>query len=128
LFVKKLPEVLIAAFTKTMDGVSVDSDLRADYMKWLRFYLDFCFKYRHPPRDPESLTPFLQKLASKHQSEAQQKEAAASIMLYYQTMKNWSVTHLESVSKGEDAWDAVFPKLKEEIRTGAGSVLGIGFC
>jgi hypothetical protein len=101
--VKKLPDILVAAFTKTMDDVSVDSNLRADYTKWLRFYLDLCFKYRHPPRDADSVTPFLQKRASKHQSETQQKEAASSIMLYYQTMKNWSVIHPESATKAEDA-------------------------
>jgi hypothetical protein len=54
LFLKKLPDILLAAFTKTMDDVSVDSNLRANCRKWLRFYLDLCFKYRRPPQDPES--------------------------------------------------------------------------
>jgi len=35
-----------------------------DYRKWLRFYLDFCAKCEHPPRDHDSLQPFLVKLAS----------------------------------------------------------------
>ena len=36
---------------------------RLNYVKWLRFYLDFFAKYLPLPRDPGSLEPFLQKLA-----------------------------------------------------------------
>jgi len=54
-----------------------------DYLKWLRFYLDFCMKYRHPPRDRESLEPFLGKLTRKRQSLERQKQTAASVGLYY---------------------------------------------
>ncbi len=57
---KNLPVVLIAAFTKSLELASVDQRLRSDYMKWLRYSLDFCFKYQHPPRDPDSLMPFMQ--------------------------------------------------------------------
>ena len=35
--------------------------VRADYLKWLRFYLDFCANYRHSPRDRDSLAPFQRK-------------------------------------------------------------------
>jgi len=48
----------------------------------LRFYLDFCAKYEHPPRDHDSLQPFLVKLASKRQSAAQREQAAASVGLF----------------------------------------------
>jgi hypothetical protein len=48
-------------------------------LKWLRYYLDFCEKYRQLAGDPDSLTPFLHKLASKSQSREQQAEAAERI-------------------------------------------------
>ena len=73
-----------------MTAHSVPQDQRADYLKWLRFYLDFCLKYHHAPRDEESLSPFLQKLASKSQSPELQKQAAASVALYYDLMKTWT--------------------------------------
>lgn len=115
---KNLPVVLIAAFTKSLELASVDQRLRSDYMKWLRYYLDFCFKYQHPPRDPDSLMPFMQKLASKNQTGVQQEQAAASVKLYYQTMKNWDQPHGGAGSSVAvpDPWEDLFTRLKEEIR------------
>jgi hypothetical protein len=54
-----------------------------DCLKWLRFYLDFCAKYRHPAEDRERVEPFLQKLAEKGQSPDSQKRAAASVPMYH---------------------------------------------
>jgi hypothetical protein len=54
---------------------------RPDYHKWIRFYLDFCHKYGHPPRSPTSLGPFLNKLAAKNQSAEQRHQAAPAIRL-----------------------------------------------
>jgi integron integrase len=53
-----------------------------DYVKWLRYYLDFCDKYRHEVLDRESVQAFLLKLASKNQSAEQQAQAARSVRLY----------------------------------------------
>ena len=55
-----------------------------NYLKWLRYYLDYCERYEHPPEDREGLMPFLQKLALKSQSRERQEEAAASLELMYQ--------------------------------------------
>ena len=70
---KKLPEVLQTAFRRRFQEEGIAQAELADYLKWLRFYLDFCQKYRHPPRDGDSLEPFLQKMASKRQSIDRQK-------------------------------------------------------
>jgi hypothetical protein len=53
-----------------------------DYVKWLRYYLDFCAKYRHETLDRDSLQAFLLKLASKNQSAGQQAQAARSVRFY----------------------------------------------
>ncbi|HPD18002.1 MAG TPA: integron integrase [Planctomycetota bacterium] len=53
-----------------------------DYVKWLRYYLDFCDKYRRETLDRDSLQAFLLKLASKNQSAEQQAQAARSVRLY----------------------------------------------
>jgi hypothetical protein len=42
----------------------VPAPQRPNYQKWVRFYLDFCRKYGHPPRSPTSLGPFLSKLVT----------------------------------------------------------------
>ena len=86
---KRVSPALQMAFERCLATASVPKARTCDYLKWLRFYLDFCAKYRHPPRDPDSLDPFLQKLASKNQSKARQEEAAQSITLFYGLMQTW---------------------------------------
>ena len=53
-----------------------------EYRKWLRYYLDFCHKYSHPYASVESLPPFLEKLASKNQTEPQRRQAGTAVRLY----------------------------------------------
>lgn len=115
---KPIPSVLLPHFLEALNGASVSDDELADYQKWLRYYLDFCFKYRHPPRDRESLDEFLQKLASKNQSRALQEQAARSIAIYYDVVKDWPLGKGPGnlAEAPEDAWSDVYRKLKEEIR------------
>ena len=73
-----------------MEAEGVPAGQRAEYLKWLRYYLDFCSKHAHPPRDRDSLEPFLQNLAEKRQSAEQHRQAASSVGLYYELMKRWA--------------------------------------
>jgi hypothetical protein len=66
------------AFDRRMERVGVPAGQRTDDRKWVRFYLDFCQKYGHPPRAMTSLDPFLAKLESKRQAPAQRAQAAAA--------------------------------------------------
>lgn len=70
------------AFLAKVRGREVGVGEVWDYVKWLRYYLDFCGKYRHEALDRESLQTFLHKLASKNQSAEQQDQAARSVSLY----------------------------------------------
>jgi integron integrase len=115
---KQIAKQLQTAFQKAMTAHSVPPDRRADYLKWLRFYLDFCLKYHHAPRDEESLSPFLQKLTQKRQTPELQKQAAASVAMYHDLMKTWS-REPEANAEVEAArapWDACYTRLKEEVR------------
>ena len=46
------------------------------YKKWLRYYPDFCHKYRHPPSEQQSLVLFTDKLRQKTQKEFQVRQAS----------------------------------------------------
>ena len=50
----------------------LSSDEILSYLKWLRYYLDFCTKYNHPKSAPESLNIFITKLIQKNQTETNQ--------------------------------------------------------
>ena len=53
------------------------------YLKWLRFYLDFCQKYSYQPEDPLSLSKFIEKLKTKQQSDLNCRQAEHAVSLYY---------------------------------------------
>ena len=115
---RQIAKPLQDAVLKALRERSVPPAQHPDYLKWLRFYLDFCLKYRHAPRDSDSLPPFLQKLTAKDQSLERQQQAAASIALYYELMRTWSSAP-EANPRAEAArapWDECYRRLKEEVR------------
>ena len=114
---KVIAKELETVFLRKMTERDVPSGQRNDYLKWLRFYLDFCMKYEFQPRDKDSLESFLQKLSEKRQSPERQKQASSSIMIYYDLMKTWAVTP-ESDKTAEimrAPWNDCYQKLKDEI-------------
>ena len=83
-----LPADLTQKFNDFLVGKSFPDESKACYLKWLRFYWDFCKKYHYDPYCSESLSCFLRKLVEKRQSEQQQKQATHSITLFYRMQYN----------------------------------------
>ena len=94
---KRVSPALQMAFERRLATASVPKTKTSDFLKWLRFYLDYCAKYRLPPRDSDSLAPFLHKLASKNQSKARQEEAAQSVKIFYELMQTWGTENAKPV-------------------------------
>ena len=67
------------AYERRLERAQVLEPHRPDYHRWMRFYLDFCRKYEHPPRAPTSVGPFLSKLAAKNQSVEQRHQTGSAI-------------------------------------------------
>ncbi len=67
---------------------TVKKENQVAYVKWIRFYLDFCQKYRFTPYEKSSFSHFSQKLHEKGQPVAAIEEAYQAIMLllpFYQS-------------------------------------------
>lgn len=79
---KPLDQAIRDAFLEGIRRRGVAAGEVWDYVKWLRYYLDFCEKYRREALDRESLQAFLLKLASRNQSTGQQNQAARSVRLF----------------------------------------------
>jgi len=77
----QLSNETLVAFDRRMEKAGVADGDREDYRKWVRFYLDFCQKYGHPPRSITSLDPFLTKLASKSQPLDRRQQASDAVRL-----------------------------------------------
>jgi hypothetical protein len=73
---------LQAQFEERLRNRAIPKERHWLYRKWLRYYLDFCRKYRFPAGEKETLSPFLRKLEEKRQTKAQLEQAEDSITLY----------------------------------------------
>ena len=62
-------------------GIS-DNDLN-HYLKWLRYFLDFCEKYKVTGDDAERLQLYLSKLQQKGQSETKRQQAEQAVSCYF---------------------------------------------
>src|SRR3990172_9939367 len=82
-----IPTALQSKYDEQLQIRAVPIAMHELYKKWLLYYLDFCRKYKFPPRQEKSLPPFLKKLQDKQQSKMQQEQAAAAITLYYDILR-----------------------------------------
>ena len=70
---------LRSAYEEKMHDGKIAREVQHRYLKWLRYYLDFCSKYGHPPGKTASLPIFIEKLQEKKQAQFQQEEAKQAI-------------------------------------------------
>ena len=78
----QISQEIYSHFNLLMANRNVPPAKRDNYKKWLRYYLDFCKKYRFDESKNESLSPFINKLQEKHQSTDQQDQASHAVNLY----------------------------------------------
>ncbi|RQV95770.1 integron integrase, partial [bacterium] len=121
---KPVPENIAQIFYHRMEVAHIPDEDRRNYMKWLRFYLDFCDKYKHSPTHPDSSNAFMKKLTEKGQTPAKQRQAAQSIKVYLDIIKrkqtgqeSLPVDPLNSAAGSEkNGWVEVFDTLRDTIR------------
>lgn len=65
----------------------------ADYLKWLRYFLDFCEKYHVAGDESQRGTLFIDKLRSKRQSEEKRNQAEQAVSLYFEMIKGVAASH-----------------------------------
>jgi integron integrase len=82
-----VPLPILTKFNAILEKQAVPSTLRADYKKWLRYFLDFCNKYSVPETRPDQVRLFINKLWEKKQTPAQQKQAAHAVSLYFEVQR-----------------------------------------
>lgn len=82
-----VPSALLASFELRLGVVNIPESARSHYLKWLRFYFDYCDKYQVVPVVEESFAPFLAKLQDKQVSVWQQKQATHAVSLYYKLLR-----------------------------------------
>ncbi len=91
-----IPNDILEPFNALMEERSVPHSLRADYRKWLMYYLDFRMKYPPPDSRSEQVRLFIEKLRSKNQSQDKLEQAADALSLFFamQPRKNRAAASL----------------------------------
>ncbi len=77
----------------------MDRDI-ADYLKWLRYFFDFCEKYKVTGDEEERSCQFIEKLIKKGQSEDKRQQALHALILYFTMLKGGKVNsqHADSTA------------------------------
>jgi hypothetical protein len=83
---------VLSAFKAILARNGIPITLEPYYLKWLKYYLDFCEKYRHVYENPSSLPLFLDKLRQKGQSAPNIHQAEQAIRFYYNLTRQPSST------------------------------------
>lgn len=88
----KIESELLKKYIFELKRRSISEHKHPYYLKWLRFFLDYCHKYRLETHHEHSLPTFIEKLKSKKQAPFQLQQARESVEIYYHLIPNTAHT------------------------------------
>ena len=122
---KQIPHTILGRYRAQLAQKQIPQNSQPYYLKWLRYYLDFCRKYNFKESEKKSLPHFINKLNEKKQSVQQQNQAfdAVSIIFELEPVKNVKETDLYYEKKPQltnSSWVSVYNDLKFESEASTG--------
>jgi hypothetical protein len=126
-----IPSQLKNGYARLLTQRNIPSHSHNHYLRWLRFYLDFCNKYHHDTAHHCSATLFISKLKEKNQTPRQQEQASHAINLYYalenidyikdkanqkNSLKDTAQKSSPALTPEEMGWEQIFTDLDAAIR------------
>ena len=79
----QIEPILLKNYSAILNKNKMPENEQYSFIKWLRYYLDFCHKYDFEKTGPNSLPRFIEKLRSKKQNSSQQRQAFNAVQLFY---------------------------------------------
>ncbi len=79
-----VPEGLRRLIGARLSEKGVPVNRQGQYQKWIRYFLDFCGKYRSGKNGRESLEPFIEKLQAKGQNDVQCDQARQAVEVFFE--------------------------------------------
>jgi hypothetical protein len=118
---KQIPQPTKVRYDVLLAQHHIPATLQPYYLKWVRYYVDFCQKYRFEESEKKSLPHFISKLKEKKQTDQQQNQAfdAVSIFFELEPVKNVRETNPFYEQKPQlthSSWVTVYNDLKSEIK------------
>ena len=126
-----IPQEILEKFETLLGENKIPTNKYNLFKKWLKYYLDFCHKYKHDSQNIDSLPLFINKLRVKKQSKQQQKQGYDAVLIYYKIFNIhpvWSqkiesgaveekiVPYNKVASVDTSHWRSVYKKLNGEIK------------
>lgn len=78
----QIPQQLLRQYTTLLAQQGVIQQEQRYYVKWIRFYFDYCHKYNFRQCSDAGLSAFMEKLSEKKQSQKQIRQAQHAVTLY----------------------------------------------
>ena len=79
----QIEPILLKHYSTILNKNRMPENEQSSFIKWLRYYLDFCHKYGFEKTDTSNLHRFIEKLRSKKQNSSQQRQAFNAVQLFY---------------------------------------------
>jgi integrase len=79
----QIEPILLKNYSAVLNKNRMPENEQYSFIKWLRYYLDFCHKYGLEKTDSNNLPRFIEKLRSKKQNSSQQRQAFNAVQLFY---------------------------------------------
>ncbi|MDY6855689.1 MAG: integron integrase [Thermodesulfobacteriota bacterium] len=127
----ELPVDMKQKYHQFLQDKKIPSYTHNYYMKWLRYYLDFCQKYGFKETNQESLSAFIRKLVEEKENKNMQKQAVQAVEFYYGFLQFHSKNNMQlftgisskdpkgyivdSLIDHEGEWADIFQDLNDEI-------------
>ena len=103
----QIPANLINRYPAFIEQRGVEAGQHRYYVKWLRYYLDFCHKYKLIQTENESLSAFMGKLKEKNRLKTLESRRIMPSLFFM----NWSIAPVEKYRTAHPVaaplhWDA----------------------
>jgi integron integrase len=96
-----IPPAIARDYQEAAASGLVPVEQRVHYLRWLRYYLDFCHKYDHDPEVADSLLPFEEKLIEKHQEDWKREQASQAVALYHRMLSDRAASSNTQTTGGD---------------------------
>ena len=78
------PQNVVSSFRTQLAAKQIGARYEPHYLKWLRYYWDFCVNNHLEPQEGTSLEPFIDKLSQKGQGAGLQSQARKAVRVFYE--------------------------------------------
>jgi len=99
-YMKDIPDAILSRFMGRLERSQVPASYYAEYLQWLRYYLDFSTRSRMPDSKAARVRLYCDKLKSTNRTDGQLRRAAHAVSLYFEIVKIVLPPELAATSGG----------------------------